>query len=506
MFEEGMGLVDWDAVQQRAGQSKSSSSSQPLQAFALPERPLTSSSTHGDDKPIPEDDPRRIAFERAMAIVPPFAEGRIALTRIKTAPRAGDISIDDIINKSLLRKACLSTYVIDEDWLFSKLLVGAKVCIARAKPGSVGANVTQIALSKDVMFIFPSNPQRFGTMHIKLMVLWFPTYLRVAVMSANLVDYDWETLENVVFCQDFKFIPKSQSSAATMGSFGRDLVTIMRCMGYPEEVLSDMSNYDYRPAIGELVGSVPGVHSASSLNSWGHRALGVKVAKIAAERKMDLSRCEVAFQTSSMGALKTEWLQRVLCSCRGDPNGDATLSAVKGQGLQAISIMFPSKTTVYQSKYGYAGGGTLYFSESYWKAADFPRHVMRDACLQTHRHAHPRQGTRIILCHPVDKIYKISSSPVLAVPPPSDTDPIDGWMYVGSHNATSSAWGASFDTDTPFATATPKFSINNWELGVVLPMRGVQQGTPVRGPSLLVPFVYPGKPYGRDDPFLKLGK
>lgn len=34
-------------------------------------------------------------------------------------------------------------------------------------------------------------------MHIKLVLLYYKTFLRVAVATANLIDYDWSTIENV---------------------------------------------------------------------------------------------------------------------------------------------------------------------------------------------------------------------------------------------------------------------------------------------------------------------
>ena len=45
--------------------------------------------------------------------------------------------------------------------------------------------------------IFPPLAGPYGCMHIKLFLLWYPESLRVVIPSANLLPFDWDTIENV---------------------------------------------------------------------------------------------------------------------------------------------------------------------------------------------------------------------------------------------------------------------------------------------------------------------
>ena len=59
-----------------------------------------------------------------------------------------------------------------------------------------------------IKFIFPkiSQPLKWGKFHSKLMILKFPTFLRIIVPSANLTDCDWYYWGQVIWFQDFPLI------------------------------------------------------------------------------------------------------------------------------------------------------------------------------------------------------------------------------------------------------------------------------------------------------------
>jgi tyrosyl-DNA phosphodiesterase-1 len=86
----------------------------------------------------------------------------------------------------------------------------------------------------------------YGCMHIKLMILWFSKHVRIVIGSANLVGYDWDTLENVIFVQDFPIQEHSMSSAKS--NFYDDLQDLLTEMGAPHQVKSALDSYDFSRA------------------------------------------------------------------------------------------------------------------------------------------------------------------------------------------------------------------------------------------------------------------
>ncbi|KAL2915814.1 hypothetical protein HK105_204515 [Polyrhizophydium stewartii] len=95
------------------------------------------------------------------------------------------------MKKATLTKACFSTCVMEEDWFLEQVPEHIKLCVARQKPtGSLHS------MSDNILFVFPRMSE-FGVMHIKLMRLWYPRFLRVVITSANLMRCDWEDLASV---------------------------------------------------------------------------------------------------------------------------------------------------------------------------------------------------------------------------------------------------------------------------------------------------------------------
>jgi hypothetical protein len=70
-----------------------------------------------------------------------------------------------------------------------------------------------------------------------------------------------------------------------------------------------------------------------------------------------------------------------------------------------------------------------------------------------------------------------------------------GYLYIGSHNCTQSAWG---DIQ---GKKEQKLKISNYELGIILPFSADGRGVGVAGGlgQLFVNFMRPGKEYGERD-------
>ncbi|KMS94081.1 hypothetical protein BVRB_024990, partial [Beta vulgaris subsp. vulgaris] len=119
--------------------------------------------------------------------------------------------------------------------------------------------------------------------------------------------------------------------------------------------------------------------------------------------------------------------------------------------LPPIQVAFPTRETVLGSLAGQlGGGGSIRFNPSHWNASTFPKEIIRD-CISI------RSGT---LMHSKVIIGRLPVNRSVSV-----GEPI-GWIYFGSHNFTRAAWGG-------IAQSASHLTINNFEIGVLVPVRQV---------------------------------
>jgi tyrosyl-DNA phosphodiesterase-1 len=94
----------------------------------------------------------------------------------------------------------------------------------------------------------PLKDDRFGCFHSKLMLLFHHDSVRVVIGSANMVNYDYEDMENVVFIQDFPLLSTPQKSVTELPRFARDIVNMLDEMQVPASVKEELMKYDFRKA------------------------------------------------------------------------------------------------------------------------------------------------------------------------------------------------------------------------------------------------------------------
>ncbi|KAI8992485.1 tyrosyl-DNA phosphodiesterase I [Pilobolus umbonatus] len=284
----------------------------------------------------------------------------------------------------------------------------------------------------------PLSNDRYGVFHPKLMLLFHQDSLRVIIGSANMVYYDYEDMENVVFIQDFPQLDKPLQSSSSLPQFALDIYDLLEQMQVPESVKDELLLYDYSKAKAHIVASVSGVFiGENEYNRYGHTRLADIVHKIVGN--LDSAHYpKVEMQTSSLGGLTVPYMKQLYRSFCGmpayTPYSKATDIVAKDQ-VPPISIIYPTVDTIDSSRFGRAGASTICFNRKSWQSPQFPKEVMHDAISH-------RPGT---LMH--SKVYH-------------------GIVY-RSHNSTASAWGR-FTMDKK--TKQPKMNISNWELGVVFPL------------------------------------
>ena len=248
---------------------------------------------------------------------------------------------------------------------------------------------------------FPSMEGQVNCMHSKLMLLSHPTYLRIAVPTANLVSYDWGEsgdMENMVFLIDLPRLPQGQPPQE-MTRFGRDLVYFLKAMGLEQSIFESVSSFDFT-ATQDLgfVHTIGGAHDERSWQQTGYCGLGRVVQELGLATGSEIA---VDFVTSSVGSLDIDFLTRLYLAAQGDDGTteynwrnlntgkvrsktslperercSAHQRRVEGEISNNFQIYFPTHETVTASKAGYAG--TICFQSKWYNSPNFPRHAMRD--------------------------------------------------------------------------------------------------------------------------------
>ncbi|KAI7882772.1 phospholipase D/nuclease [Lichtheimia hyalospora FSU 10163] len=326
------------------------------------------------------------------------------------------------------------------DWIEEQFPSHINLCVVlHGRP----AMARQLSTTR-TFIVPPLKDENWGVFHPKLMILVHENSMRIVIGSANLERYDYNDLENVVFIQDFPLASKATTSITHLPRFARDIANLLEQMHVPSSVQDELLKYDFSRAKAHVVASVSGnFQGHDQYRQYGHARLAQIIREIGAADPNRPPRIEM--QTSSLGGLNASYLHELYRSFSGIDPYETSSKPVRmknNEPLPPIDIIYPSMDTVLDSRLGPPGAGTICLNTSSWQKPTFPKQVMCDAI--SHR---PRT-----LMHSKVNIHW---GRILIM----DDD--------RSHNATMGAWGKlSIARDSK----QPKMSINNWELGVVLPL------------------------------------
>ncbi|KAJ2751758.1 hypothetical protein IWQ56_006834, partial [Coemansia nantahalensis] len=172
-----------------------------------PQRQQHEAAAHGTAK-----NPRH--EQRAQAPVQlPHPEGVVRLTQLAGEKRDRNTwyTFRDVVQPEALRKAVVTTFVLDMGWLRAQLGAGTKLVVVKSySPGAEPRGVFQ-ADGGRVTVVHPEfGAQRFPIMHSKIMLLFYDSYVRFVASSANLIEIDWSVLGNIVFIQDVPLDPRRE--------------------------------------------------------------------------------------------------------------------------------------------------------------------------------------------------------------------------------------------------------------------------------------------------------
>jgi len=413
-----------------------------------------------------------------------------------------EIKIEEVLERRTLQKAVLSAFCWDSEWLLGKIdfprtklifVMQGKTAEERQR---LLAEVEPVRSSLDICF--PSMEGNIHCMHSKLMLLFHPHKLRVAIPSANLMSYDWGEsgiMENSVFIIDLPRLASEEDfrPVSELTSFAKELMYFVERQGLRQNVKDGLLKHDWSGTRGiAFVHTVGGPDYGLSAARTGILGLSKAIKDLGLESEKDL---QIDFTASSIGSLNDDYMRTMHAAARGKLNIGAKSSQVPTVPQTDIKdrfrVYYPTHDTIKASKGGEDNGGTIWLSRNWFEGAKFPRSLFRDY-----------QSTRSgLLSH--NKIIYARGKQVSA---DGKERPI-AWVYMGSSNMSESAWGkVMFDR----SRKEPKIGCRNWECGVLLPVSAeiLENVGAAEIPTMDVfkdlvdvPFKFPGEEYRGKDPW-----
>ncbi|KAK7031725.1 tyrosyl-DNA phosphodiesterase-domain-containing protein [Favolaschia claudopus] len=470
--------------------------------------------TLGDSDTIAGNDAKRQRTTPPPLASRMFYDGAFFPTyTIHANPRADGreaIRFEEVVGKSGLKLAILSSYGFspESSWLPSYIDSSIPVIMVVGKEDS-GPSTARFGNSN--LIITAPRLSKGGCMHMKYMLLFYGDgRLRVVVSTANLVSQDWKHLENMVFIQDLASLSASSrvlgSGASTQGTtpVEHDFATIFENVlratnvrpalelmkqthpAIPFRSISDLSKqWDWSRVTAQLVASIAGKYEGwSRIKTTGHPRLLQALDALGLANSKD-HKLVIECQGSSIGSYTTQWLNQFYISASGHLSalkGFLDLSEGKRRKLDCptgVKVVFSTFETVMNSSR--RGVNSLFCDVKKWEAKNFPQGIMYDS--------KSRAGKALMHTKQIIATFKQKKASK------SDSEPSGpaGWMYVGSHNFTLAAWGNLSGTRDK-----PQLTVNNFELGVVVPL------TTVQDVDMASAWERPPQKYGKGDvPWMK---
>jgi hypothetical protein len=426
-----------------------------------------------------------------------------------------DIKLEEVLESQTLRTAVLSAFQWDIECLFRKIKIDQTKCIfvMQAKEQSMKDQMLEETkdMRKFLRLCFPSMGGLINCMHSKLMLLFHPDKLRVAIPTANLLDFDWGesgVMENSVWLIDLPRLPGKATTVDDLTNFGKELMYFVQKQGLPEDAIEGILSFDF-----SATKDIAFVHTVGGM-LYGEEAERTGLPGLAqAVRKTNQSTTDldIDFAASSMGSLKDEFLKNVHAAASGQnmlERAEATTAQAKSSFFQAkkpttddhsirdkVRLYFPTHETAISSKSG--GTGTICINRRWFEDMTFPRRCFRD-------YISTRSGllshNKILYARGVRKTDTDGENPAV-------TEKI-AWAYVGSANMSESAWGKLV-----YDRKEKKWKLNckNWECGVLLPVSTEGASTEAGKDGVVnmevfkdtvePPFMYPGIEYEDREPW-----
>nr|XP_031864193.1 uncharacterized protein CI109_000105 [Kwoniella shandongensis]KAA5531265.1 hypothetical protein CI109_000105 [Kwoniella shandongensis] len=413
----------------------------------------------------------------------------------------------------------MSSFVIDDQWIGDQAILPPPEIVPtnivrphlKDKPEYNGKIELQV---NGELWVYPRMIGGWGSAHMKYFWIFYKTgRLRVVISTANMVPYDWEWIENTIFVQDFLPLPKPVSFRENylphdLPQQFRDLFVHTRVHTAirhiianhpngtsisfkPDDGFADMTKYDWSKVKVRLVMSVPGTYTGhDKLDGYGMCRLG-KVLSEEGWVPQAGEKVSAEFQGSSLGQYGLDWFDKFYQFCSGK-TARALVGRPKPSAWPSMKVLFPSLATVDASELGRGGGGTMFAGKAFNKVTQPLFHDANSKRGGVLMHA----KMLIAIFEPESRHLGFDSSPTKggkrkASEIEDGNGGVGGWIYVGSHNFSSAAWGTLDLKKSP-----PVLNVKNYEIGVVFPLdRRNARATA----DLIAPYKRPARRYTAGD-------
>ncbi|KAJ5674747.1 uncharacterized protein N7477_004681 [Penicillium maclennaniae] len=431
--------------------------------------------------------------------IPQFPFGAVKRTAIGHKARSTDeITIEEVLQRGELELAVLSSFLWDMEWLFTKMdtFNTRFILIMHAKEESTPEDSDNACIIQRIQYqeetasmsnlrlCFPPMEGQINCMHSKLMMLFHPTYMRIAIPTANLTSTDWgenNLLENTVFMID---LPKKGAESGPgkdlKPPFYEELVCFLKASTLHDNIIQKLENFDFsKTARYAFVHTIGGAHNSEQ--AWrrtGYPGLGRAVTNLGLQTSDPV---DVDYVTSSVGSLNDNFVRAMHYACKGDDglseyilrnqkspfmaqtddNNRRTMleASARDEWKERVRVYFPSDLTVRTAHaHPQNTAGTICFQRKWWNGASFPRGVLRDC--EGARDKRILMHNKLIFVWPQKDIIR-------------DKTKCTAWVYVGSANFSESAWGRLVKDRT---TKEVRLNCRNWECGVIVPVIHPHEG------------------------------
>lgn len=328
---------------------------------------------------------------------------------------------------------------IDLDWLRSVIPATAPWTIVTNKGHGISS---QDRVKPPIRVIQPPHYGTvYGTMHAKIIIIFYADRLRIIISTANLIPFDYESIQNMSYVQDFH---KNEASHEETCSAMKDLVRFFTAMRVPSDLIDALKQYDLSSFKHQLVISIPGNYRSDESFSVGFVDL---------KSKLSLEPCEesdwIEYQCSSIGQLRSHFLSGFMDAV-GIPGNSPSSVAKK------LRILFPSRSTVMNGERGFS---SVFLSRRSFSSSEFPRSS---------------------LYHAVHAIFPEVAMHTKMLSSWKNSRP--QWLFIGSHNLSAAAWGC-------WTLDKTKFIVRNYEMGILFR----------HCPGFIFPYLSPPAKYSCDD-------
>ncbi|KAJ3036333.1 hypothetical protein HDV00_002805 [Rhizophlyctis rosea] len=459
------------------------------------------------------------------------------------------VCFEELVHHRDLEAVLLTSFATSPEWLDTVIpapIPVTYVCHSETKEGTFPRydrpNSTWIFPDKGY------KKELYKCFHPKVLILRFrgadgvldgKTFLRVVISSGNMIPEDYSCVENVLFVQDFPLLAPDQQHTYTSKlayEFPRYLSGFLAAIDVPKDPwISLLAKYDYSRVRDNTLKSLGGQWSHLIPESPVFVPLSSSDCSTREEGEPEASESSESFdmnfqyQTSSLGDLTlTSWLRSFcyLAAGRNEPSrkyaeGDRKrrkptsankqrkkkrVQVQRDEGFDLgidefldppsppadntpppftlpITVVYPTEKHIMDMvQRGVVGGGTM-MKEDQWEKPNFPKSCLRACRSKRVAFIH----CNVLLGKYVERDRKEGGGVVVG-----DVDETDfrrsgrGYIYVGSHNFSLSAWGTvstppRTEEDTTDSDATDDGSglahgrvlnrsirMMNCELGVVL--------------------------------------